>query len=548
MTEEQKKLGEVLWDIANELRGSMNASSFQDYMLSLIFLYYLSKNYEKIAKNELGDDYQDIPDSILKKMRYRTSLECWYGENKPHIPDFEKLMRRTAQYVIKPEFLWGNIAKLASENEHDLLDILHCSFDYVENESFDDSFSGLFSEINLNSDKLGKDYTARNKNLCNIINKLHNGLNEFSDSMENDTDTLGDAYEYLIEKFAANAGQKAGEFYTPQYVSDILSEIVALDSQNPVTGNREKLDTVFDFACGSGSLLLNVNRKLKRNNAIMGKIYGQEKNITTYNLARMNMILHGVRDNQFDIFHGDTLTNDWDILREQNPAKKKEFDAIVANPPFSLKWKPNDATSDDVRFNDHGVAPKSAADFAFLLHGLHYLKDDGTMAIILPHGVLFRGGAESRIRKKLLTDGNIDAIIGLPSNLFYSTGIPVCILIIKKCKKDDDILFIDASTEGNFKKEKRQNILEEKHVTKIVNTYKNRKEEERYSKRISIGEIEKNDYNLNISRYIDTTKTEPPVDMVKNTAKINTLDEKAKLLTQNHNKHLKDLGFDPLPY
>ena len=234
-------------------------------------------------------------------------------------------------------------------------------------------------------------------------------------------------------------------------ISDILSAIVTLDSQEPKTGWRSHLASVMDFACGSGSLLLNVRRRMGSHG--IGKICGQEKNITTYNLARMNMLLHGVKDTEFEIYHGDTLTNDWDMLREINPAKKPYFDAVVANPPFSYRWDPNEAMGEDVRFTNYGLAPKSAADFAFLLHGFHYLKDDGAMAIILPHGVLFRGGAEAKIRRKLLDDGHIDTVIGLPANLFYSTGIPVCILVLKKCKKPDDVLFINASE--HFEKGKR---------------------------------------------------------------------------------------------
>jgi Type I restriction-modification system methyltransferase subunit len=213
------------------------------------------------------------------------------------------------------------------------------------------------------------------------------------------------------------------------------------------------------------------------------------KNITTYNLARMNMLLHGVKDSEFEIHHGDTLTNDWDFLRETNPAKMPKFDAIVANPPFSYRWEPTEALGEDVRFKGHGLAPKSAADFAFLLHGFHFIKDDGVMAIILPHGVLFRGGAEERIRTKLLKDGHIDTVIGLPANLFYSTGIPVCILVLKKCKKPDDVLFINAAE--HFEKGKRQNILLDEHVEKIVETYRDRKEEPRYSRRVEMSEIEK---------------------------------------------------------
>ena len=242
---------------------------------------------------------------------------------------------------------------------------------------------------------------------------------------------------------------------------------MTLDSQEPATGKRDHLDSVLDFACGSGSLLLNVRKRMGQHG--IGKIYGQEKNITTYNLARMNMLLHGVKDTEFEIFHGDTLNNDWDMLCELNPAKKPSFDAIVANPPFSYRWDPTEATGDDVRFKNHGIAPKSAADFAFLLHGFHFLKDEGVMAIILPHGVLFRGGAEERIRTKLLKDGHIDTVIGLPANLFYSTGIPVCILVLKRCKKPDDVLFINAAE--HFSKGKRQNQLAEEHITKIIDTY-----------------------------------------------------------------------------
>ncbi|MDZ7778098.1 MAG: N-6 DNA methylase [Bacteroidales bacterium] len=248
-------------------------------------------------------------------------------------------------------------------------------------------------------------------------------------------------------------GKKAGEFYTPQQISTILSEIVTFDSQDPSTGKKNKLDRVLDFACGSGSLLLNVRKRIKENEGSVGKIYGQENNITTYNLARMNMLLHGMKDTEFEIYHGDTLLNQWDILNEINPAKKREFDAVVANPPFSLRWEPNDTLAEDFRFKSYGLAPKSAADFAFLLHGFHFLAEQGTMAIILPHGVLFRGGAEERIRTKLLKDHNINTVIGLPPNLFYSTGIPVCILVLKKCKKEEDVPFINSSE--YFEKGKR---------------------------------------------------------------------------------------------
>jgi type I restriction enzyme M protein len=302
-----------------------------------------------------------------------------------------------------------------------------------------------------------------------------------------------------------------------------------------------------DFACGSGSLLLNVRKRMNRAGGSIGKIYGQEKNITTYNLARMNMLLHGVKDTEFDIFHGDTLLNEWDMLRELNPARKPSFDAIVANPPFSYRWDPGESMGEDVRFKSHGLAPKSAADFAFLLHGIHFLKDEGVMAIILPHGVLFRGGAEERIRTKLLKDGHIDTVIGLPANLFYSTGIPVCILVLKKCKKPDDVLFINASGAEHFAKGKRQNQLKPEHIAKIIDTYKNRTEEPRYSRRVEMDEIEKNDFNLNISRYISTAVGEEEIDLAATHEALVQIEKDIQKARDAHNMFLKELGQPLLP-
>jgi type I restriction enzyme M protein len=261
----------------------------------------------------------------------------------------------------------------------------------------------------------------------------------------------------------------------------------------------------------------------------------------------MNMLLHGVKDTEFEIYHGDTLTNDWDILREQNPAKKPMFDAIVANPPFSYRWEPTDAMGDDVRFKNYGLAPKSAADFAFLLHGFHFLKDEGVMAIILPHGVLFRGGAEERIRTKLLKDGHIDTVIGLPANLFYSTGIPVCILVLKKCKKPDDVLFINAAGPEHFDKGKRQNQLAPKHIKKIIDTYQFRKEEDRYSKRIDMERIAEEGYNLNISRYISTAEQEIEIELSATHKKLVEIEKQIRESTGKHNAFLRELGLSPLP-
>lgn len=541
---EQQQLGKTLWDIADTLRGAMNPDDFRDYMLSFLFLRYLSFNYEEAAKKELGKDYPDnTPKDVMTKLKVKTPLEIWYKENKGDVADFEKQMRRKVHYVIKPQHLWGNIIELARTQNDELLETLQKGFRYIENDSFESTFQGLFSEINLNSEKLGKTPKERNKKLCTIIQKIAEGIAEFSA----DSDMLGDAYEYLIGEFAAGSGKSAGEFYTPQQISTILSEIVTLDSQEPKTGKKKKLNRVFDFACGSGSLLLNVRKRIKDNKGSIGKIYGQEKNITTYNLARMNMLLHGMKDTEFEIFHGDTLENHWPLLNEMNPSKKIEFDAIVANPPFSLRWEPNDTVAEDFRFKSYGLAPKSAADFAFLLHGFHYLGKEGTMAIILPHGVLFRGGAEERIRTKLLKDNHIDTVIGLPSNLFYSTGIPVCILVLKKCKKQDDVLFINAAE--HYKSGKRQNTLREgengepNDIKKIVETYQFRPGHiERYARRVSIEEIEKNGYNLNISRYVSTSEDELQIDLKKVNKKLASINDSIKSNTEKHNKFLKELG------
>ena len=577
---QQKQLGATLWAIADKLRGAMNPDDFRDYMLSFLFLRYLSDNYEEAAKKELGSDYlqcekcvnaaksekedkhgtvADFADFLsieqlqknLKKMfagdsgddpeiTVLTPLLVWYAKNPDDVAMLEKQMRRKLHYVIKPLYLWSNIYELARTQSGDLLKTLQAGFKFIENESFDSAFQGLFSEVNLDSDKLGKNYPARNAMLCSIITEIAEGLSKFTD----ETDLLGNAYEYLIGQFAAGSGKKAGEFYTPQQISTILSRIVILDSQDPSLGKRSKINNLLDFACGSASLLINVKEHLEPNS--ISQIYGQEKNITTYNLARMNMLLHGFKDTAFQIFHGDSLSNDWDILNEMNPAKKLKCDAVVANPPFSYRWEPNEEIAEDFRFKSYGLAPKSAADFAFLLHGFHFLSDEGTMAIILPHGVLFRGGAEEKIRTKLLKDGNIDTIIGLPSNLFFSTGIPVCILVLKKCKKPDDVLFINASE--YFEKGKRQNVLLPEHIDKIVETYQFRREEDKkYSRRVSMEEIEKNGFNLNISRYVSTAAEEEIVDLADVKRNLDETEEAIKKAKAKHNQFLKELGLPELP-
>jgi type I restriction enzyme M protein len=535
MTQDEKnKLGKTLWAIADRLRGSMDADDFRDYMLAFLFLRYLSDNYEAAAKRELGSDYP-----ALNVDDRRAPLTAWYADNAEDIPAFEKQMRRKVHYVILPKYLWTAIIELARVQSDELLKTLQKGFKYIEEESFESTFQGLFSEINLTSEKLGKTYPERNGQLVKIVGEIGKGLAQFS----TDSDTLGDAYEYLIGQFAAGSGKKAGEFYTPQPLSDVLSGIVTLDGQDPAAGPRKHLDQVLDFACGSGSLLLNVRKRMGAHG--IGKLVGQEKNVTTYNLARMNMLLHGVKDSEFEIFHGDTLLNQWDWLRESNPARMPRFDAVVANPPFSYRWDPNEALGEDMRFRNHGLAPKSAADFAFLLHGFHYLKDDGVMAVILPHGVLFRGGAEARIRKKLLQDGHIDTVIGLPANLFYSTGIPVCVLVLKKCKRSDDVLVINAAE--CFEKGKRQNRLLPEHIDKIIKTYRERSGEARYARCVDMDEIEQNDFNLNISRYVSTAQVEKEIDLQAVHDDLVKIEQEIDRAKRRHNAFLKELKLPPLP-
>lgn len=527
--QEKEQLFRALWNVADVLRGAMTADNFRDYMLSLLFYRYISARYEAAARLELGSD-----------LPANKPLYAWYEENEADVVEFEDMMLKGTHYIIKPKYLWSAIYELARTQDDNLLTELKDSFRHIEEESFKGAFKGLFSEINLDSEKLGKDRSSRNKMMCNVISKLEEKLIEF----DGKGDILGDAYEYLIGQFAAGSGKKAGEFYTPQQVSTILSRIVTLDCQDPSTGHKNELRSVLDFACGSGSLLLNVNNQMRAHGGKIGKIYGQEKEVTTFNLARMNMLLHGLHDSEFEIFHGDTLTNDWSMLKDSNPVKPVEFDAVVANPPFSLKWEPDDETSKDPRFQNYGVAPKSAADFAFLLHGFHYLSGSGTMAIILPHGVLFRGGAEASIRQKLLIDDNIDCIIGLPANLFYSTGIPVCIIVLKKCRNYDDILFINAAE--HYFKDKKQNTLLPEHIDKIVETYRYRKQEERYSRRVSLREIVENDYNLNITRYVSLAQEEAPVKLSENHDKLVEIEKKLAASRTKLNGYLRELGLKEL--
>jgi type I restriction enzyme M protein len=401
-------------------------------------------------------------------------------------------------YFLKPTELFSELAKRGNSGGvhkfilEDLQKVLNNIEQSTMGSESEEDFGNLFEDLDLTSSKLGKTEEAKNELIVKVLTHLE-GID--FDLENNENDVLGDAYEYLIGQFASGAGKKAGEFYTPQQVSKILAQIVTTD--------KERLKSVYDPTCGSGSLLLRVAKEVKE----VGGFYGQESNPTTYNLCRMNMIMHDVHYKKFDIYNEDTLVN---------PSPKhidQRFEAIVANPPFSANWNPDAIISDD-RFSPYGkMAPKSKADFAFVQHMIHQLDENGTMACVLPHGVLFRGAAEGHIRKYLIEDKNqLDAVIGLPSNIFYGTSIPTCILVLKKNRTTKDILFIDAS--NDFDKVKTQNVLTDKHLATIIETYRLRVTKEKYSYNATLKEVKENDYNLNIPRYVDTFEEEEVIDLL----------------------------------
>lgn len=519
MSEElQQQLRAQLWNVANTLRGNMSAGDFMYFSLGFIFYKYLSEKIEKSVDAALVDD------GITFKELWQST-----GEDAEELKaEVRNQCMDSIGYFIEPEFLFSSIIASIKVGEN-ILPKLERSLKQIEDSTLghdsEEDFGGLFSDIDLNSPKLGKSSDDKNSLVSSVLLALDEI--KFGSEAAEEIDILGDAYEYMIAQFAAGAGKKAGEFYTPQEVSQILADIV-------ITG-KTRLRNVYDPTCGSGSLLIRAAREGKAED-----IFGQEKNPTTYNLCRMNMLLHGIKFKNFSIANGDTLEHDEFADRTADTG----FDAVVANPPFSQTWSaaPKFLTGDD-RFSKIGVlAPKSKADFAFILHMVYHLNDGGTMACVAPHGVLFRGNAEGTIRRWLIEKRNyIDAIIGLPANIFYGTSIPTCIIVVKKCRKaDDNILFIDASRE--FEKIKTQNKLRQEHIDKIVNTYRERKEIERYSHLATLDEIAENDYNLNIPRYVDTFEEEEPIDIKAVMAEIKELEAKRSELDSEIEVYLRELG------
>lgn len=514
MTEDQKKkLEQKLWGIANELRGRMDADEFRDYILGFIFYKYLSERLHIYADDILKNDGRTFKE-----------LDASDPDDREILHAVEEACIEALGYFLKPEELFTAVAHKGSQPGNFILEDLTEILSNIQRSTMgtqsEEDFDNLFEDLDLTSTKLGRTNEARNT----LISKVLVHLDGIDFQLESaDSDVLGDAYEYLIGKFASGAGKKAGEFYTPQQVSTILSKIVTM--------GKTRLRSAYDPTCGSGSLLLRVAKEVKD----VGDFYGQEMNRTTYNLARMNMILHGVHYRNFDIKQEDTL--------EHPQHAGMLFEAIVANPPFSAKWSANKIFESDDRFSEYGkLAPGSKADFAFVQHMLHHLDEDGTMAVVLPHGVLFRGGAEGVIREFLIKRNWLDAVIGLPANIFYGTTIPTCILVFRKCKETQDVLFIDASP--CFQKGKNQNSLRDEDVDRIVSAYQSRAEEDRFSHRANPEEISENEFNLNMPRYVDTFEAETPVDLTAVISEIKGVDRKMARVDDQIRAFCGELGLE----
>lgn len=510
---QQAELQRGLWSIANTLRGNMDANDFKNYILGLIFYRYLSENLVNYVENTMLRNTKKYVDMF---------------EDKNRVDDFKSdlIEDENIGYFIEPDYLWSTLIDKIKTGKFDISmlqkAINSISESTLGNESEED-FENLFQDMNLDDFKLGRGEAERTKLISTVMLKI-NDIDFHHEDAE--IDVLGDAYEYLISNFAASAGKKAGEFYTPQQVSRILAKLVTI--------NKSKLQSVYDPTCGSGSLLLRVGKETK-----VVSYYGQEFNSTTYNLARMNMLLHGVSFRHFDIKNDDTLERPRHI--------DMKFDAVVANPPYSQNWSADPKFMEDERFSAYGkLAPKSKADFAFIQHMIYQLSDNGTMAVVLPHGVLFRGASEGVIRKYLIKDKNyLDAVIGLPANIFYGTSIPTCILVFKKCRENEEnIIFIDASKD--FESGKNQNRLRDQDVDKIIKTYIDRVEIEKYCHIAYLSEIEENDYNLNIPRYVDTFEDEEEIDIKAVQQDLKEIDKQIAEVDKELNVYLKELGLDEI--
>lgn len=506
----QKELCNKLWSMANTLRGNMEAYEFKNYILGMIFYYYLSDRTEKYMINLLKDD--DI-----------TYENAWQDEEYKDAVVEESL--RDLGFVIEPQYLFSNMVKMVENRAFDIEFLQAGINSLMESTIGNDSqgdFEGLFSDMQLDSTRLG--HTVRDRSA--VMAKIIAALDEINFSVEDTKiDVLGNAYEYLIGQFAATAGKKAGEFYTPSGPAELLCRLACLGLTD--------VKAAADPTCGSGSLLLRLKKY-----ANVRLYYGQELTSTTYNLARMNMILRGIPYRNFEIYNGDTLEHDY--------FEDKKFRVQVANPPYSANWSADNKFLEDDRFSQYGkLAPKSKADFAFVQHMVHHMDEDGRAVVLLPHGVLFRGSAEETIRKYLIEELNVlDAVIGLPANLFFGTGIPVCVLVLRKDRagNNDNILFIDASKD--FESGKNQNILRDEDIDKIVTTYEMREDVDKYAHVASMDEIKENGFNLNIPRYVDTFEPEPEIDLAEVSAEIRRLQKEMKEIDAQLKPYFDELGLD----
>lgn len=480
--ENSRDLISVLWSGADILRSKMDANEYKDYLLGIVFYKYLSDSF-LIKVYDLI--YDEKPQNLKAALdAYREALADESAE------ELKEQVREECHYVIEPDLTYTCFADAARNNAFSR-EQLQKAFNNIEQS--DPLFADLFTDIDLYSNRLGTGDQKQSDTISGLIKEI-----DRADLLNTDSDVLGNAYEYLIGQFASETGKKAGEFYTPQAVSKILTRIA-------IAGQEEKLGlSVYDPCMGSGSLLLNAKKYAAEPGYI--KYYGQELMTSTYNLARMNMFLHGIVPENQKLRNGDTLDEDWPTDEET------DFNMVLMNPPYSANWSAAAGFLQDERFSDYGVlAPKSKADYAFLLHGLYHLKSSGTMAIVLPHGVLFRGAAEGKIREKLLRAGNIYAVIGLPANLFYNTSIPTCIIVLKKHRDGRDVLFIDASRK--FEKGKKQNAMTDEHIDSVIELYNRRENVEKESFLAEFEDVEKNDFNLNIPRYVDNFEKEEEIDL-----------------------------------
>lgn len=480
---ESKDLLQVLWSGADVLRGKMDANEYKTYLLGLIFYKYLSDSYlakvYDLLNDEMPDDLQEAQKQYEEIMKTEDAK------------DLLQELKASMHYTLDPDMTYVSMLKDAKDNAFNR-EKLQAAFNRIQES--DELFNGLFADVDLYSNRLGTGDQKQSATVAEVIKVL-----DGADLIHAKGDVLGNAYEYLIGQFASETGKKAGEFYTPHGPAQILCRIA-------MTGQEDKKGLqVYDPCMGSGSLMLSCRNYSTEPDYI--KYYGQELMPSTYNLARMNMFLHRVHPENQHLRNGDTLDADWPTDEET------EFDVVTMNPPYSANWSAAEGFKQDERFMDYGgkLAPKSKADYAFLLHGFYHLKQTGTMAIVLPHGVLFRGAAEGSIRETLLNNGSIYAVIGLPSNMFYNTSIPTCIIVLKKHREGRDVLFIDAST--LFEKEKKQNVMNEEHIDRVLELYNDRKTVDKFAYLASYEDIKANDFNLNIPRYVDTSEEEEEIDL-----------------------------------